>query len=395
MTEATQQEKDFMASVLGTTKQVEEKTETNVSDNVVVEEATQPIIDPAKVEAAAEPKKTDENPYNTVVLEKFGYNTIDDLLNSDAPEKIKKYAEIEAELSRYKAENEELINEFSTVSSPYVNEHTAKLDNMLRKYPELTTEMANKLLDYNPSNMTALEKIFMVEKLNNPDLTDAQIKRSLERTFDVDKFDDLKDPDIDEKTKLDISIFEKKAERKLAEYKFEYTPDDKFIPEKVRERINQKLESQKVNELEIERVWTPAAQHLEDNFKELEVMLPNADGKYESYTKYVLSDADRKEAALLTLQLAKIHNLKEMNEQTVKTINEAIYMNTFYKNRFNILKVVADKARNDEFNRYRKERDGIKDEGKRDVSDKGTGKKGLLDIINEKAPSTVFRGSQQ
>ena len=55
----------------------------------------------------------------------------------------------------------------------------------------------------------------------------------------------------------------------LAEYKFEYTPDDKFIPEKVRERINQKLESQKVNELEIERVWTPAAQHLEDNFNTL------------------------------------------------------------------------------------------------------------------------------
>ena len=396
MAEATQQEKDFMASVLGTTKPVEVKTETVVENNVVAtEEAAQVIIDPTKVEAAAEPKKVDENPYNTAILEKFGYNTIEDLLNSDAPDKLKRYVELETEISKFRTENEELINEFSTVNSPYANEYTAKLDYMLKKYPELNVEAANRLLLSNVSSMTALDKIVMVEKIKNPELSDSEIKRSIEIMFKVDDFDDLHADDLDSKTKMDIGIYVKKAQRELEKYVVDYKPDDKFIPEKVKERINQKLESQKVNELEIERVWTPAAQHLETNFKELEVMLPNADGKYESYTKYVLSDTDRKEAASLALQLAKIHNLKEMNEQTVKTINEAIYMNTFYKNRFNILKVVADKARNDEFNRYRKERDGIKDEGKREVSDKGTGKKGLLDIINEKAPPTVFRGSQQ
>ena len=387
MAEPTNAEKDFMANMLGGAKPEEKVIEESKPDE---QANTEVIIDPSNVEAATAAAKVEtENPYNKIIMEKFGYNTIEDLINSDAHEKVKRFSDIEAELNRYKAENEELVNEFGTVSNPYVNEHTAKLDNMLRKYPELSVEMASRLLNLNVSNMTALDKIVMAEKLNNPDMNDAQIRRSLERSFNVDNFDDLKDPELDDKIKLDISIFEKKAERKLSEYNFEYKPDDKYIPEKVRERINQRLESQKVNETEIERVWLPASQHLEANFKELDVMLPNSDGKYESYTKYVLSESDRKEAAQLAVQLAKAHGLKEINESTVKVINEAIYMNTFFKNRFNIMKTVADKARNDEFSRYTKERDGIKDT-KTEVSDKGTGSKSLIDIINKAAPNKPF-----
>ena len=371
-------DQEFFNQILG---KKEEKVEEKV------EEKKEVVTEEKKEEKAA--VQTD---YNSIIAEKFGYNSLDDLLNSDAPERLKKYEEATSSLERYKQENEELISEFGTVNNPFANEYVAKLNHLLVKNPELSFEAATKILSN--TEMSALDKIILAEKIKYPELSEAHIKRDLEKQFGVDDFSELQSSDIDDKTKLDIERLAIKAKKDLEKYGIvDYKADDKFIPEKVKERINQRIESQKVNEQEVERIWTPAVQHLEQNFKELDIPIMSEDNKVASYTKIVLTEAERKMYANYAMQVAKANNITKIDEQTQRFIEDAI-VSSVIKNKLPfIIKVVADKAANMEFQRYVKERDGIKDD-KADKSDKTKTSKDILDIIDRQIQRKSFRDVQ-
>ena len=80
-------DQEFFNQILG---KKEEKVEEKV------EEKKEVVTEEKKEEKAA--VQTD---YNSIIAEKFGYNSLDDLLNSDAPERLKKYEEATSSLERY------------------------------------------------------------------------------------------------------------------------------------------------------------------------------------------------------------------------------------------------------------------------------------------------------
>ena len=354
----------------------------------VVEQSKDEEIDPKEIDPdgiEAKEIESDRTPpdYNKLVLDKFGYNSIDDLINSDAGDKLKQFEQLSKDLGLSKKENEELLGEFSNKKTPFANDHVLKLNYLLEKNPDMSPVIASRLISGDLSNMSDLDKIFLVEQIKNPDLTDRHIRRSLEKEFGVESYNELFDAELDEDIKLDIETKSSKAKRELSKFDVsDIKADDTYIPENIQERITQKIEASKLDIEGIERTWTPSIQYMEENFKEIDI--PSIDRPTKEikkdYVKYVLNEQDRHSLAKIAMDYVKKNNIKEITTDSQNKINREVFKELLLLKLPNIIQTAVDKATSDEFARYKQNRDGVPNKDQKPDSG-NSGKKTFGDFM--------------
>lgn len=389
--QASEADNSFFANLMGgnkppaetaTTENIEaDKPVDVVGDNTasVVNENVKDLIE-----------TTEPTNYDAVMAEKLGYNTVQDFLNSDAIEKVKTFDNINSEYNRLKQENQELLSEFSTVDNPFAHESVLKLNMLLKSNPDMNPNVAMKLISADFNSMDNIQKIMLAEQISNPDFTEKEIKRSLVKKFGVDSFDDLHSSDLADDIADDISIEGKRALKVLSKFNIQdIKAESKYVPDKIQEKINQRIEAQKVNIQEIERQWMKPVQEIETSFREFNIPISKTENGQKTsdvYTKLVLTDGERKQAANLALEIAKANNFKTYDQTTQKFVSEAIYNAVLMNKLPEIIKLAVDKATNAEFQRLKAERDGVPPSQKKDVSDKGNPKVDMVTHIKNSAP---------
>lgn len=344
-----------------------------------------------------EAKTTD---YNKLVQERTGYNSVEDLLNGDAPDKIKNFDALKNDYEQLKLENEELLKEASSLNNPFAREDSFYLNHLLSENPDLDIVSASKLLNIKTENLSSIEKIKLAMQIENPEFSDKHIERNLVKKFDVDSFADLNSSDLDDDIKLDIDIAAKKALKSLDKFKIpsDLKYDGTFIPEKIKERVNKIQAEAETSEQEIERTWLPVSDQIKNTFKELTVPVFDKKGNVvqNAYTKFVLSDSDRQAVASEFMNIMKQSKVKEMTPELKQFMDKHIFMQAYMRKLPQINALIVEKATNDEFARVKAMRDGVGDQNKKkEVSDKGASvvnsPQKLLEGIGNAARRTHWR----
>ena len=357
-----------------------EKQDFQIPDNAPPPDGSKPPVQENKDDTPPPP----DNNHNTRIQELFGYNTIDDLLNSDIAEKVKKYDELTTQIQQLQAENEEIYSSASEINNPFANENLFKLNHLLKENPNLDIVSASKLLNADYNSMSAIDKIKLSMQVADPDMSDRLIERQLKQKFGVESLSDLNDSDIDADLRDDIDIAARKAVKELQKYQIssDLKYDEKFVPEKIKEKISQRNTQSEASEQEIERVWQPLVSSLETNFKE--IPLPIYDKKQDKsieYSKFVLDEKERKHYADYAMKLAKEYKAKEITPEIQQALNYAIYADFLTKNLPRIIQTVADKAANDEYARLKAFRDGVPTNKNNDKPDRGSQNRGGIEVL--------------
>ena len=321
----------------------------------------------------------------------LGYNSFEDLSNSEASDKIRNFDDIKKNYDTLKQEYDLFLQEVQkTNSNPFAHDIVFKLNHLLKENPDLNPNVATQLLTTDLSSMSTIDKIMLSEKLENPDLSESLLKRKVVKSLGVDRFNDLHDSDLDEGVKMDMQLLESKANKLLSKYKL--SDDIKLdesqvnLPDVIKSKLEELQNNSKVDVESIEREWTPVKTHLETNYKEIPLWVDGKDGKPEAYSKLVLNETERKDVANYVMEYVKANNIKQLTDENAPMINNLTYSYVTQKYQSKINKILVDKAKQDEFQRLRNEKDGIRENINPRTNDKsGKGKsKDLMSIFNEK-----------
>lgn len=360
-TEETQKAETTEPKQTETTEKIE-TTEKTITAETTTEkpETTEQTETTKKTETTEELSNTD---YNKSILDKFGYNSIDDLLNSNAPDKIKQYDDLVAKIQALELENAEFMTEASNISNPFINEDSFKLNYLLKENPNLDIVIASKLLKSDIVNMSNIDKIKLAMQIENPDYSDSYIDRELRKKFDVDNISDLYSNELDADLKLDIDIEAKKALKVFDKYKVpsDIKYESTFTTDKIKEKATQKQELLKLDADAIDKAWMPIVADMENNFKE--APLPIFDSKnnkiVNDYVKFVLSDTERKNIANDMMNIARQFNIKEITPEIEQTVKLEVWKNVLVRNIAKIIQTASDRGASDEFARIKALRDGV------------------------------------
>lgn len=352
--------------------------------------SSDPIPDPANPEPVPQPTGIDA--YNQRIKETFGYESIDDFFNSDAAAKVKKYDTVSSRLAELEAENGLLYQEFGTATNPFASENSYKV-NYLMKEHKLDFNTATSLVKADLGTMNPLEVLLMNERLKEPDMPEKQARLLLAKELGADSWDELVSEDNVEDYKDLIEARAFKAKKELSKYDVSgIQVPETIMPEKVKERMAAIKVEREQAYAKIEETWKPATQYFEANVNELEIPIPTADGKTETYTKVVLKPEDKKKYSEAVLTFCKESGITEMNEQTGAIVNNYL-RNMMYLDKLPYyFKIVADKAKSDAILEMQRKKDnpaagaGAPAQPVKPVDN--TVKKGWQDVIPK--PKSVF-----
>lgn len=311
------------------------------------------------------------------VAKDLGYENAEAFFNSEALDKIKKFDEISKEYEKTKSENEELYNAYEEVGNPFVNDKVYKVNKLLSENEDMTIEVASNLVDGNVSEMSDLDVLKLKEKVENPDLTNRLINKSLERKYDIEDWDD-----IDEDASDYINIDAKKARKSLKKYTDIEVPE-KIIPENIQEKIKSKEDTAQKSIEEIEKEWEKPLSQFDDAFKQVPIPIPKKDkeGKMsaEVYSNYVLNSDDKAEMRKRVDNIIKQNKLS-LTDENLKLINEKVIRDITFERLPKIISIAVDKAVND-YKQSASDRkyNPSKPKGKK-VDKTKKGKKSLLDM---------------
>ena len=383
---------DFLKSMgLNTeTEQTEQTTqaeETTQQTEQTTEQKTQ-TQQTETTEQSTQQTETQTTDYNKLVAEKFGYSSVDDLINSEASDKLKKYDEVIGRLQLLEAENAEFLSEASNLGNPFVNENVLKLNALMKDNPNLDVVTASKLLTTDMSSLSNIDKIKLAIQVENPDYTDRHIEREIQRKFGVENISELYDSELDANIKLDMDIEAKKALKVLD--KFKVASDLKYestlVPEKIKEKVTARQQAMQQNVEAVEKAWLPIVADIEANFKE--APLPTWDSKLNQavndFIKFVIPESERKQAAQDALNIAKQFNLKEVTPEIEQTVKVEVWKNLLMRNIARIIQTTYDKGVSAEFARLKAIRDGAPaSTTKKETPDSGDNKNNSIDALLE------------
>lgn len=377
------------------TTETEATTETEETQNAeTTTETTATETTTQTTEVANTETQIEVNKYDELFRDKLGYNSVDEFIKSDSIDKIKNYDSLIERIKILELENDEILNEASSLNNPFANEQILKLNHLLAENPNLDISIASKLLSTDLNSMSALDKIKLAMQVENPDFTDRHINKKLKNMFGVEDVADLYDADLSEDIRLDLDIHAKEAIKILDKYKVsgELKYDGKFIPEKIRAKISEKQKISEVSVEEIDMAWTPAVNHLKNTLNEIPIpMFDTKENKtIEGNTKYVLSENDKDFVAKFIMNEVQSKKIKEITPEVIDTLNVLIWEKLIARNIHKITQTVADKARSEEFRRLKAERDGVDTQKVKDKSDKDNVVKNGIDIVLN-APERTWR----
>lgn len=293
---------------------------------------------------------------NDKVKSLLGYDSVSDLLKSETIAKLKEYDALVKERESLKKENEALYVEFGRVNNPFVNKDVYRLNKVLSENEGMSADVALKLITMG-DNMDDVQKVILAEKIENPDLSDRQIDRVIAKRFGVEDVNDLYDLDDDDK--LDLQISAKKASRTLKnKIGDDIDMPERLLPEEVQKKIDEKIKAKEESVAKLEETWSPVASYLEDNFKEMPIPLFDSKSKESvEYSKYVLTDDDRKRASELLMTFAKSFGISELNKDTIQAANTYVYQSLLAEKLPRLVQIAVDKTKTETIEEIQRERD--------------------------------------
>lgn len=403
MTKTTTNDLAFIKNLLGGEAVIDktvnvETTEAKVEAEVEKETQTQTTeTETTQTETQTETQTQTEisaNKYDDIFRDKLGYNSIDEFIKSDSIDKVKNYDTLIERIKNLEIENNEIINEASSLNNPFANEQIFKLNHLLTENPNIDISIASKLLSSDLNSMSALDKIKLAMQVENPEFTDRHINKKLKNMFGVEDVAELYDAELSEDIRLDLDIHAKEAVKTLDRFKIsgDMKYEEKFIPEKIRAKISENKKAIEVSAEEVDMAWTPAVTHLKNTLNEIPI--PIFDSKenktIDGNTKYVLSENDKEFVAKFIMNEVQTKKIKEITPEIIDTLNVLIWEKLIARNIHKITQTVADKARSEEFRRLKAERDGVDTQKIKDKSDKDNVVKNGIDIVLN-APERTWR----
>lgn len=321
-------------------------------------------------EAKPESEEEKEDPierYNKFAKD-MGYEDADAFFNSKAMEKLKGYDELKDSFEKTKQENEELYSTYEQSQNPFAKAEVYKINKLISENEGMPLDVASKIAKGGFDEMNNYDLLVLNAKREDPDMSERLIKKSLERKYDIDDWDELDD---DAKDFMEMDA--RKAKRTLSKMSDIEVPE-RIIPDNIQEKIKNKQEEASRSIEEIEQEWSPVMEKFDDAFKEIPVPYEHK-GKNEVIANYVLSDKDKTSLRKKTDSIIKNNKIKPTKEN-IASVNEMVLKELYFDRLPKLIGIAVDKAVNDYKEQAQKSKyNPSTPSGKK--ADKASGKKSL------------------
>ena len=364
-----------------------------VVEEPVVVDPNKPVVvvDPPVVEQSVDEKYA-------AIVKGLGYESIEDVLNGDSIQKLKDFDDMKSKFDKASSENEMLYKKFGETKNPYNSPESFKVNKLMADNEGMDFKTASKLVSTNFTEMSSLDALLIEAKIKEPNMSDGQAKVIIAKSFGQDTWEDLEDElsDVEnQEFKNWVGGKAVTAKRELSKYDMsgvEFKKEE-FIPEDIRQALdNQKeLTDEAINK--IGETWEPTADSLKD-FKQLNIPIMNKEGKAEDYTPYVFKEGESEKYSQMAIEFAKMQGFTEVTKENQDIVQEFLYGRMMLDHLPTLIQIATSKAASDALLKAEEERDNSGNLDKRNPKETpppGTaGKKTLKDAFNNyHAPSIL------